>query len=294
MNVNGTLAPGAFNKVSQSMVARTGLGRYKVDLGVDSRTDGLLFVIANNNDNVTVQTGPFADGNGWDIRVEDNATNHAATGEDREWSFVYLPYDTEGLVGGYYDGLANSNLASVGDFTMNRLATGQYELTVPGESPETGMLILSVAHQATSTVTAPDDNVLTYEASPTGSFLIDSYDLPALGFQDTKFVWAFLSFENPISPFVLPGDFNGDGTVDAGDYQVWRAQFGQAGQSLSADGNGDGLVDAADYVVWRKGLNTPLGANENGVVPEPMTIALGILAVSVVFTLRVKNSSRGA
>ena len=136
-------------------MTRTGLGRYTVDLGVDSRSDGLLFAIANNNDNITVQTGPFADGNGWDIRVEDNATNHAATGEDREWSFVYLPYDTEGLVGGYYDGLANSNLASVGDFTMNRLATGQYELTVPGETPETGMLILSVAHRATSTVTAP-------------------------------------------------------------------------------------------------------------------------------------------
>ena len=82
--------PGAFNQVSQSMVTRTGVGRYTVDLGVDSRNDGLLFAIANNNDNITVQTGPFADGNGWDIRVEDNATNHAATGEDREWSFVYL------------------------------------------------------------------------------------------------------------------------------------------------------------------------------------------------------------
>jgi hypothetical protein len=296
VNVNGTLAPGAFNQVTQSMVARTGLGRYSVDLGVDSRTDGLLFVIANNNDNVTVQTGPFDDGNGWDIRVEDNATNHAATGEDREWSFVYLPYNTEGLVGGYYDGLANSNLTSSGDFTMNRLATGQYELTLPGETPETGMLILSVAHRATSTVTAPDDNILTYEASPTGSFLINSYDLPALGFQDTKFVWAFLSFENPLSPFLLPGDFNDDGIVDAGDYQVWRAQFGQAGQSLTADGNRDGIVDAADYVVWRKGFNSALGANASGIVPEPATIVLGVLAASVVLTLRVKKSkpSRGA
>ena len=122
--------------------------------------------------------------------------------------------------------------------------------------------------------------MLTYEASPTGSFLINSYDFPALGFQDTKFVWAFLSFDDPISPFVLPGDFNDDGTVDAGDYQVWRAQFGQAGQSLSADGNRDGVVDAADYVVWRKGFNTALGANENGVVPEPMTMALACLAAT--------------
>ena len=96
-------------------------------------------------------------------------------------------------------------------------------------------------------------------------------------------MWAFLSFDDPISPFFLPGDFNDDGIVDAGDYQVWRAQFGNVGQSLSADGNGDGVVDAADYVVWRKGFNTALGANASGVVPEPVTIALAnILAVSVV------------
>jgi hypothetical protein len=251
----------------------------------------MLFVIANNNDNITVQTGAFDDGNGWDIRVEDNATNHAATGEDREWSFVYLPYNTEGLVGGYYDGLTNANLTSAGDFTMNRLATGQYELTVPGETPETGMLILSVAHRATSTVTAPDDNILMYESSPTGSFLINSYDLPALGFQDTKFVWAFLSFENPLSPFFLPGDFNDDGIVDAGDYEVWRAQFGQIGQSLPADGNRDGIVDAADYVVWRKSFNTALAANASGVVPEPATIALGVLTATFFSLWRVFRST---
>jgi hypothetical protein len=94
---------------------------------------------------------------------------------------------------------------------------------------------------------------------------------------------------------VIPGDFNDDGIVDAGDYQVWRAQFAQAGQSLAADGNRDGIVDAADYVIWRKGFNSALGANASGVVPEPATFALGMFAASVVFTLRVKisNPSRG-
>jgi hypothetical protein len=281
VNGNGTLAAGAFNRVEQSMVARTGVGRYTVDLGVDSRTDGLLFVIANNNDNITVQTGPFAGGNGWDIRVEDNATNHAATGEDRDWSFLYLPYETEGLVGGYYDGLANSHVASIGDFSLNRLAAGQYELTVPGQSPETGMLILTVAHRATASgVTAPDDNVLTYQASPSGSFLINSYDLPALGFQDTKFVWAFISFHDPIAPLLVAGDFNGDGTVDVDDYHLWRRQFGESGQSHSADGNRDGFVDAADFVIWRRAVYAAPGANSTSVNPEPATVALAVLAAA--------------
>jgi hypothetical protein len=286
VNGNGTLAAGASNRVDQSMVTRLGVGRYAVDLGVDSRTDGLLFAIANNNDNITVQTGPLADGNGWYIRVEDYATNHAATGEDRDWSFVYLPYEIDGLVGGYYDGLANTHVASVGDFTMNRLATGQYELTVEGQTPQTGMLILSVAHRATSTVTAPDDNALTYQASASGSFLINSYDFPGLGFQDTKFAWAFISFDNPISPFFMAGDFNHDGAVNTADYDLWRTQFGQTGQSLAADGNGDGIVDSADFVIWRGSLAATSGPANSSALPEPASVCLAVIAVTPFFAGR--------
>jgi hypothetical protein len=281
VNGNGTLASGAFHRVDQSMVTRTGAGRYRVDLGVDSRADGLLFTIANNNDNIVVQTGVLEEGNGWDVRVADNATDHAAAGEDRDWSFLYLPYDTPGLVGGHYDGAANEHTASAGEFTMNRLATGQYELTVPGQTAETGMLVLSVVHQATAgNVTAPDDNVLTYEASAGGSFLINSYDLPGLTFQDTSFAWAFINFDAPISPLLLAGDYNNDGTVNAADYQEWRQQFGRTGQSLSADGNGDGVVDTADYIIWRKSM--PAASNTNGasVVPEPVSVALAVLAAT--------------
>jgi hypothetical protein len=288
VNGDGTLAPAASNRVDPAMVKRIAAGRYTVDLGVDSRSDGLLFAIANNNDNIVVQTGPFTDGNGWDIRVEDNATNHAAAGEDRDWSFLYLPYETRGLVGGYYDGLANSHVSSIGEFTMNRLATGQYELSLPGESPETGMLVMSVAHRATAAgVTAPDDNVLTYQASPNGGFLINSYDLPALGLQDTKFVWAFISFDNPISPFFLAGDYNRDDRVDAADYEEWRSQFGRSGQALSADGNGDGVVDTADYVLWRNGLSSTPAPSSSNAVPEPMSVALAILATTLFWAGRL-------
>jgi hypothetical protein len=256
-----------------------------VHLGVDSRNDGLLFAIANNNDNIVVQTGPSGDGSGWDVRVEDNATNHAATGEDRDWSFVYLPYETEGLIGGLYDGLDNLHVSSTGSFTMNRLGTGQYELVVPGETPQSGMLLLTVAHQATSTVTAPDDNILTYQASPSGSFLINSYDLPAVNFQDTRFAWAFISFDEPISPFVLAGDYNGDGSVDADDLSVWRGQFGKTGQAMTADGNRDGIVDAADYVLWRKSTGASGAGFGANAVPEPSAIVLA-MSSALIFSLR--------
>lgn len=291
INGSGTVAPGAANRVDQSMVTRTAAGRYRVDLGVDSRSDGLLFAVGNNNDNIVVQTGPFADGNGWDIRVEDNATNFGATGEDRDFSFVYLPYDTPRLVGGLYDGLGATSASSVGEFSLSRLDTGQYELVVPGESPETGMLVMSVAYRATSAgVTAPDDNLLSYEASPTGSFLINSYDLSNLNFQDTKFAWAFISFENPLTPALIVGDYDRDGEVDHDDYLVWKEQFGTTGAS-PADGNGDGAVDSADYTIWRDALGENASASvTNSPLPEPATIQLFLLAI--LSTTAMARSSR--
>jgi hypothetical protein len=284
VNPNGTLA--AANRVAQSMVTRTGVGRYRVDLGVDSRNDGMLFVIANNNANIVAQTGPFIDGSGWDIRVEDNATNHGATGEDnRDWSFLYLPYETPGLIGGVYDGAANSHISSTGNFTMSKLATGQYELTMPDETPQTGMLLLTVAFQATSTVTAPDDNILTYQAGPSGSFLINSYDLPVLNLQDTRFAWAFISFDDPLEPFFLAGDYNRDGAVNAGDYLQWRSQYGMSGETLSADGNRDGAVDTADFLIWRKNAPQGSAAEAAGAVPEPSCIFLTV-AMTLMFAFR--------
>jgi hypothetical protein len=289
VNGNGTLAPGAFNGVTQSQVSRTAVGRYQVNLGVNSRTDGMLFVIGNNNDNIVVQTGPFADGSGWDVRVEDNATNHGATGEDRDWSFVYLPYDTPGLVGGYYDGLGNSHIASAGNFTMTKLGTGQYELSIPGETPETGMLILTVAHRATAaSITAPDDNILVYQGSPTGKFLINSYDLPSvpLNLQDTMFVWAFLSFDDPLS-LARPGDFDSDGDVDGADFVAWQTNFPKASGATLAQGDadGDGDVDGADFVVWQTNFPYTPGSGDSP-VPEPQAALLALIGIATTFCLR--------
>ena len=51
---------------------------------------------------------------------------------------------------------------------------------------------------------------------------------------------------------LVPGDYNGDGIVDARDYVVWRNSVGQTVTFFdAADGNGDGTINAGDYSVWR-------------------------------------------
>lgn len=79
----------------------------------------------------------------------------------------------------------------------------------------------------------------------------------------------------------LPGDFNGDGTVNLGDYLVWRNNLGAETEDVIA-GNGDnsGTVDAGDYTLFRLNFGNTVPANilqGTQAVPEPAT-ALGLLA----------------
>jgi hypothetical protein len=50
-------------------------------------------------------------------------------------------------------------------------------------------------------------------------------------------------------------DANGDGAVDALDFDLWRNSFGSTVE-LAADANANGQIDAADYVLWRQQATT--------------------------------------
>jgi hypothetical protein len=71
----------------------------------------------------------------------------------------------------------------------------------------------------------------------------------------TNFQWQVV----PPQPPALPGDFDGNNTVDQTDDGVWRGNFGQSVAPYTfGDGNGDGQVDTAVWVVWRKHLGQTL------------------------------------
>lgn len=86
----------------------------------------------------------------------------------------------------------------------------------------------------------------------------------------------------------LLGDYNGNGTVDAADYVVWRNTLGST-TDLQADGNGNHIVDADDYASWKanfgKIATSGTSATQLSSVPEPtscLLIALAALAGALV------------
>ncbi len=72
---------------------------------------------------------------------------------------------------------------------------------------------------------------------------------------------------------VLPGDYNGNGAVDAADYVLWRETDGQSvAEGTGADGNRDGMIDATDFSIWRTHFGESAsgsGAAFAASVPEP-------------------------
>jgi hypothetical protein len=82
---------------------------------------------------------------------------------------------------------------------------------------------------------------------------------------------------------VLLGDYNGDGSVDAADYTLWRNSLGST-MNLAADGNQNGVIDPGDFDVWRAHFGQTTGSGSgaiaNAAVPEPAMPALLILATA--------------
>jgi hypothetical protein len=78
----------------------------------------------------------------------------------------------------------------------------------------------------------------------------------------------------------VPGDYDNDGVVDAGDYVAWRKAMATPSTQLLNEvaGTTPGVVTTEDYAAWRARFGNTTGAGSSlgasSAVPEPAGIAL--------------------
>lgn len=195
--------------------------RLLVDLDVDAGADGLLFAVGADGKNRVVSAAPRGDAPGWELRVQSNsvaregltrpslaeALDKARVPPDERadveetkvltrdsLSLLYVPLDAVGLVGGVHDGVTGETRLAAGDFVMSALdEPGAYRLEVPGESPRTGMLILTAAD-----VLDPRNVTLSYEDDGAGAFEIRAREVETAEPRATVFSWAFIKYNEPL------------------------------------------------------------------------------------------------
>jgi hypothetical protein len=78
------------------------------------------------------------------------------------------------------------------------------------------------------------------------------------------------------------GDYNGNGTVDAADYTLWRDANGTAGPLTNRDPANTGNIGNADYLSWKNRFGNTSAVAVASAVPEPHAIALfGVVVCGV-------------
>lgn len=102
----------------------------------------------------------------------------------------------------------------------------------------------------------------------------DTVTLPANDVESEVVIgFAYRGFVTTPEP--QPGDFDGNGRVDAGDLAAWRTSFGH---NEGADADNDGDTDGNDFLIWQRSL----GASAMPVstaVPEPATATLLLIVL---------------
>jgi hypothetical protein len=93
------------------------------------------------------------------------------------------------------------------------------------------------------------------------------------------------------------GDYNGNGSVDAGDYVVWRRTLGRTGIAAGsgADGNSNEQIDSGDYTYWRLRFGNPASGSGLGVianVPEPCAAVCAVFGCGFLFAARSSRRLR--
>jgi len=271
--------------ITSSNVATGSDNRFVLTIdNIDSQDDGMLFAVGGYNGHHFLSTAPMADGS-WEIAVRNDNASTFDDIENSPWSFVYVDYSAPGLIGGHISA-SGSTLAGAGSFSVSRenLGAGEYRITIGGGqyTPDEGVLLLTVAQTETESITAPADNIISYEADG-NTFLVNIRDRngAASDLQDCAFVFAFVPYDGYLAPAV-PGDANYDGQVDQDDAGVLSSHWGNAGATWAdGDFNLDGLVNAADAAILT--ANWGYGTSEATTVPEPSALVLtaGLFAATL-------------
>jgi hypothetical protein len=211
------------NSVAWLLNPNTGLydhGHARVVLrGNDYKPEtALLFGSSTEGDNQARIFGAYPNNGGWDITIR-NGQDLDATGQTlapidkMAFMFVCIPTNTPGLIGGRIDGTTGAKIISAGTYTMTRTAAGNYELTIPGKTGSSGMLLLTVAGAMAGSANPnlADRTVLSYEYTG-GKFVIQSREVVSGGNpfglaynqRDTDFVFAWVDFTSPLATVNAP------------------------------------------------------------------------------------------
>jgi hypothetical protein len=206
-----------------------------------------------------------------------DADDQGSTTGDGKLSFVW--YNYSGSQGGGYQYI--NSTSSVNDGQWHHLAWVQHGSTETMDLWVDGVKEVNAAPMDYSQSAYAGQHVYIDQIGMAYPNVAEHH-----GLMDEAYVFSHSLTQDDINTLMgvasyIPGDANQDNVVDAQDFTILKANYGQAGGWTQGDFNADNLVDAQDFTILKAhyGQSNPLVLD----VPEPATLALlvlgGLLAV---------------
>jgi hypothetical protein len=148
-------------------VVESGVSRVVIPGLTDTRQQGLLFANHSKNEDNYASVAPSPTGDAYIVTLGNGG--NAMTPESDPFAFVYIPHGTPGVTMASVHGSSGPNqvptvLNKTGNFSIVREGVGTYRLSIPGQTPSSGVLMTNSGGQITDGATSVSDNVLTYQA----------------------------------------------------------------------------------------------------------------------------------
>jgi hypothetical protein len=195
--------------------------------------------------------------------------------------------------------LANLTFTSASALLLNVGSNGSTDTSarigVAGPVVLGGSITVSVDASITPTL-GQTFNLISAGGGLTGTFATTNVPVIPGGILEYGVTYSPNGAQLLVAPFGTfagaPGDFNGDGSVDAADFTIWQDNFGSI-TSLGADANHNHVIDQGDFDIWRIAFGSGGGSGAGGgglraaldvAVPEPST---SLLAGSAILGLAI-------
>lgn len=273
----------------------------------DAHEDGLggtMVSIRRGSLNGTVKffAAQIYDNSGWDVfdelccgtadptafYTDGISINAVASATDFPTSSFTQPFVSEHRV----EALGLSVSFNAAELPVKRLFNNESPSPVsPENSTDTGLIIGTRADKGGAQSWEGDiAEVLIYERN--------------LSTAERQSVYSYLGtkYGLTLAPIGVPGDYNGNGVVDAADYVVWRDTL-DSSSDLRANGDNsgasEGKIDAADYQYWKDRFGNTSGSGGGSVagnslaVPEPLSVATLCVAVLSMLGCRIRSRPFG-